>query len=141
MLQNSDPETGSMSYDFNADGIKLGFKNSKESITLELNKNLTTYTGKITVTDKSKTYSAPIEVSKDEDMYVLKSTYTATDKTEQIQSFDTILQLGYLSRSGNTINAPNGAVSLTEILGGFLGGGVGKNQQTGSNQLSDKLEQ
>jgi hypothetical protein len=141
ILQNPDSETGSISYNFSAEDIRLGFKSSKESLMLELNKNLTTYTGKITVTDQSKTYSAPIEISKDGDMYVLKSTYTATDKTEQIQSFDTILQLGYLSRSGNTINAPNGAVSLTEILGGFLGGGVGKNRQMGSNQLSDKLEQ
>jgi hypothetical protein len=99
---------------------------------LELDKNLTTYTGKITLSDQSRIYAVPLEISKDGDMYVMKSKYKATKKVEQIQSFDIILQIGYLSKSDGIINAPDGAVSLTEILGGILGGGLGNDQQSSS---------
>jgi hypothetical protein len=49
--QIAPPEIGSMSYDFNADGVKLGLKNAEQSIVLDLKKSLTKYAGTLSLTE------------------------------------------------------------------------------------------
>jgi hypothetical protein len=117
------PEVGSVSYDFNADGMKLGFKNVEQGMTVDLKKNLTKYTGNITVTDQSRTRILPIEISKNGDTFVMNIKYAAIDKTEQIQSLEATMQMGVVAKSDIVVTAPTGATPISEMLGGLLGGG------------------
>lgn len=116
-----------MSYDFNADRIKLSFKSAEQAVALDLKKSLTKYAGNITVTDQSKTRILPIEISKIGDTYVMNIKYMALDKIEKIQSMDANLQMGVVAKSDITVTAPTGATPISEILGGLLGGAVGGN--------------
>ena len=107
---------GSIRYDFNKDGIVLGFKNNDESIALDLKKNLTKYVGNLIVTDQSKTHIFPIEISKDGDAFVVSIKYTAPDKLEEIQSMNSNIRLNVIPKSNIVITAPTGATPISKIM-------------------------